>query len=274
MAQTLLQLDNSGYAVGWIAALPHERAAAEAMLDKKHAPPQHKHTNDDNIYSLGSINGSNGEHNVAIASLPPGRHGTTPVATAAVQMLSSFPAIKFGLMVGIGGGIPSDDNDIRLGDVVISKPEGTFGGVRQYDCGKATIHGFEERGILNPPPRVLLNSIGALESKYETSGSAIPTILEAMHKRYPLMAKPRKGPGYIYQGTNYDRLFQSDYEHKNSKRDCGECDVAKEVDRQERSDQDPYIHYGTIASSNQVIKDARKRDLISKNCLCLLESGT
>ena len=82
------------------------------------------------------------------------------------------------------------------------------------------------------------------------------------------MAKPRNGPGYSYQGTNYDRLFQPDYEHINSKRDCSECDSAKEVDRQERSDQDPYIHYGTIASSNQVIKDARKRDLISKNCLC------
>ena len=72
MAQTLPQLDNSEY--------------------EEHAPPQHKHTNDDNIYSLGSINGPNGEHNVAIASLPPGRYGTTPVTTAAAQMLSSFPA--------------------------------------------------------------------------------------------------------------------------------------------------------------------------------------
>jgi hypothetical protein len=49
MPQTLPQLDNSEYAVGWIASIPHERAAAEAMLDKEHAPPQHKHTNDDNI---------------------------------------------------------------------------------------------------------------------------------------------------------------------------------------------------------------------------------
>jgi nucleoside phosphorylase len=140
MAQTLPQLDNSEYAVGWIAALPHERAAAKAMLDKEHAPTQHKHTNDDNIYSLGSINGPNGEHNVVIASLPPGRYGTTPAATAAAQMLSSFPAVKFGLMVGIGGGIPSDGNDIRLGDVVVSKPEGNFGGVRQYDCSTLWAH--------------------------------------------------------------------------------------------------------------------------------------
>lgn len=32
--------------------------------------------------------------------------------------------------------------------------------------------------------------------------------------------------------------------------------------REERSDQDPYIHYGTIASGNQIVKDARKRDLM------------
>ena len=67
---------------------------------------------------------------MVITSLLPGRYGTTPAATAAAQMLSSFPAVIFGLMVGIGSGIPSDDNDIRLGDVVVSKPEGTFGGVR------------------------------------------------------------------------------------------------------------------------------------------------
>ncbi len=267
-------LDNSVYTVGWITALSHERAAAEAMLDKKHLPPQHKHMNDDNIYTLGSVNGPNGKHNVVIASLPPGRYGTTPAATAATQMLSSFPAIKFGLMVGIGGGIPSNHNDIRLGDVVVSRPEGNFGGVKQYDCGKVTARGFEERGALNSPPRVLLNAMGALESKHEIEGSAIPSILEAMYKEYPLMAKPRRGPGYIYQCVDHDRLFHPDYEHIPSKNDCNECDSAQEVIRTERSDRDPFIHYGTIASGNQVIKDARQRDMMSKNCLCFETEAT
>ncbi|PGG95107.1 hypothetical protein AJ79_10258, partial [Helicocarpus griseus UAMH5409] len=267
MALVLPQLDNSEYAVGWIAALPHERAAAEALLDHRHAPPQNKHTKDDNIYSLGSIDGPNGEHNVVIAGLPPGRYGTTPAATAAAQMLSSFPAIKFGLMVGIGGGIPSNDNDIRLGDVVVSKPEGTFGGVRQYGVRKATDHGFEERGSLNSPPRVLLNAMGALQSKHERELSAIPSILEAMYKENSLMAKPRQGPGYIYQGTNNDRLFHPDYAHSASKKDCSECDSSKELAREGRSDQDPYIFYGTIASGDEVVKDARQRDLFL-DCLC------
>ena len=57
-------------------------------------------------------------------------------------------------MVGIGDGIPSDDNDIRMGDFMISKPDGTFGSVRQYDRGKATARGFRERGALKPTPLV------------------------------------------------------------------------------------------------------------------------
>jgi hypothetical protein len=154
--------------------------------------------NNDNIYSLGSINGLNEEHNVIIASLSLGRYETTPAATVTARMLSSFPAVKFELMIGIGGGIPSDDNDIRLGDVVVSKPKDNFRGVKQYNYGKTTTHGFEERGALNFSPRILLNAMGALKSEHKTRGSAIPTILEAMHKHYPLMAKPRKRPGYIY----------------------------------------------------------------------------
>jgi hypothetical protein len=78
----LPQLNNSEYTVGWIAALPHERSAAQSMLDEKHAPPL-KHPNDANIYTLGSIYCSSGKHNVVIASLPPGRSGPGPAATTA-----------------------------------------------------------------------------------------------------------------------------------------------------------------------------------------------
>jgi hypothetical protein len=39
-------------------------------------------------------------------------------------------------MVGIGGGVWSKKNDIRLGDVVISQPTDSHGGVIQWDYGK------------------------------------------------------------------------------------------------------------------------------------------
>jgi hypothetical protein len=54
----------------------------------------------------------------------------------------SFGSIKFGMMIGIGGGVPSAKHDIRLGDVVVGKPRGTSGGVVQYDFGKTTKDGI------------------------------------------------------------------------------------------------------------------------------------
>jgi nucleoside phosphorylase len=81
---------------------------------------------------LGSIGG----HNVAIVCLPAGRIGNNPATAVSTQTLATFKAIRFGLMVGIGGGVPTAEADVRLGDLVVSQPHGSFGGVVQYDRGK------------------------------------------------------------------------------------------------------------------------------------------
>jgi nucleoside phosphorylase len=47
--------------------------------------------------------------------------GTNSAAAVAAQMKSKFVSIRFGLMVGIGGGVPRVESDIRLRDVVISQ---------------------------------------------------------------------------------------------------------------------------------------------------------
>jgi hypothetical protein len=79
-------------------------------------------------------------------------------------MRITFPSIHFGLMVGIGGGVPSTKNDIRLGDIVVSEPTGTLGGVVQYDHGKTVASGvFQQTGMMNQPPQVLLNAIARLK---------------------------------------------------------------------------------------------------------------
>jgi nucleoside phosphorylase len=44
-------------------------------------------------------------------------------------MKIAFPSIRFGLIVGIGGGMPSEEADIRLGDIVVSKPHKVYSGV-------------------------------------------------------------------------------------------------------------------------------------------------
>lgn len=148
MSSSRIRLNHDAYRVGWISALPLEKTAAIAMLDADHASlPQPK--SDNNTYHLGEI----GDHNIVIACLPSGRYGLTSAAVVSQQMLSTFPSIEIGLMVGIGGGVPSTAADIRLGDIVVSKPTGLFPGVVQYDYGKTMGNGsFHRTGSLNNPP--------------------------------------------------------------------------------------------------------------------------
>ena len=87
------------------------------MLDKTH-PQLSQPAGDDNAYLH---SGRKLGHNIVIACLPSGVYGTIAAATVAANMRTTFPSIRFGLMVGIGGGVPSANDDIRLGDVVVSK---------------------------------------------------------------------------------------------------------------------------------------------------------
>ncbi|CAM5999844.1 unnamed protein product [Sphagnum balticum] len=100
------------------------------MLDECH-PRLKKEISDQNDYTLGRI----GIHNVVIACLSAGLIGNGPAALVANDMQHNFP-IKFGLLVGVGGGVSSKKDDIRLGDIVVSEPTGIHGGVVQWDFGK------------------------------------------------------------------------------------------------------------------------------------------
>ncbi|GJN78761.1 hypothetical protein PLIIFM63780_002270 [Purpureocillium lilacinum] len=68
-----------------------------------------------------------------------------------------------------------------------------------------------------------------------------------------------------FQGESNDRLFQAEYEHVNSDSGCEQCDRTRAVHRDARDDTDPVIHYGNIASGNQVVKNANMRDRLSKD---------
>jgi nucleoside phosphorylase len=108
-------------------ARPVELAAAQEMLDEEHPHFECGPTdNDENLCALGSI----GSHKIVIVwCLPAGRIGNNPAAAVATQMRASFKAICFGLMVGVSGGVPSAEADVRLGDVVVGQPHATFPGV-------------------------------------------------------------------------------------------------------------------------------------------------
>ncbi|CAG8262989.1 unnamed protein product [Penicillium salamii] len=261
------------YGIAWIAALPIERAAAEAMLDEEHAAPTGfiRHQTDANVYTWGRV----GEHNIVIASLAPGVYGTTSAATTASSLLASLPSIRVGLMVGIGGGIarPDEGQDIRLGDVVVSQPSGTTGGVCQYDLIKAKSGDKSERkGFLGRPPTVLLNALGSIQAYHERKDSKVPCFLQEMLEKNPKMGKRSKqNSGYTYQGFDNDRLFTASCDHIPGP-DCRDCDTADEVQRDARETTNPDIHYGTIASGNTLVKDAATRDRIvvdiGEDCIC------
>jgi nucleoside phosphorylase len=224
-----------------------------AMLDEEHLPLS-QHTEDDNAYTLGRI----GEHNVVIACLPAGQMGTNSAATVAAQMKYSFGGIRFRLMVGIGAGVPSEDHDIRLGDVVVSKPGKQNGGVVQYDFGRTIEEGrFVPTGSLNAPPSVLLTAVNTLQARNNFRGNRLVHYLSVMDT--PMLKRK-----YTYQGEDNDKLFEAAYDHVGTGSTCERCDISKLVKRHARDDTNPIVHYGTIASGNQVMRHGTTRDRLRR----------
>lgn len=249
------------YSVGWICALPVEFAASIGMLDERHdALPLP--ASDKNNYALGKI----GDHNVVMSCLPAAGTGIASAARLVERMQSTFPKLRFGLMVGVGGGVPTDENDIRLGDIVVSMPTGTDTGVIQYDFGKTVQEGkFVRTGSLNRPPRALLNAVGYLQSKHMLQGSDVLHHMCNMIQKYPNMRASS-----AYPGIECDVFYEADYDHPGKPSTCARCDASKIIDREERTDTSPSIWYGLIASGSQVMRDGKTRDKLQAqlNVLC------
>jgi nucleoside phosphorylase len=235
------------YTIGWICALQEEYEAACRMLDGEFDGPEASEANDNNTYVFGLIGG----HNVVIGCLPNGLYGTSSAASVARDMVRSFPNLRFALMVGIGGGAPTRERDIRLGDVVVSAPHGGFGGVVQYDFGKRLPNGrFQRTGQLNSPPGVLLGVIPEMRRRHDD-----PRKPDRVAEHLKLMDDM---PGY--QHPTQDRLYRADYEHKSGK-NCENCEVDGLKERPRRgTSREVTVHYGIIASANSVMKNATERD--------------
>ncbi|KAH9226963.1 hypothetical protein K456DRAFT_1097808 [Colletotrichum gloeosporioides 23] len=185
-------------------------------------------------------------------------------------MVRSYPNLRFVLMVGIGGGVPTakDDlkeageNEIHLGDIVVSKPSGGHGAVIQYDFGKEhQVHGFESTGYLNIPPSAILAAVTTLQSDHDLNGtdslaSRIEEILCDKPKWRRLFGRPE---------NTSDSLYGAEYVHVDMASTCTGCDETKIIRRgRDVEDRVPRVHYGVIASGNRVMRDARMRDLLAK----------
>jgi nucleoside phosphorylase len=186
-------------------------------------------------------------------------------------------------MVGIGGGIPPK---VRLGDVVVSAPVDQFSGVVQWDRGKGVHGNFERTGSLNNPPISLRAALNKLQTEHEMNGPKIPNYLQELKQKWPRLAAK-----YLKSDLRQDNLFRADYEHISeiSSADCSVASASSDLGEEEydeddeeeeattsckfcdktrtvkRKPRDMRIHYGLIASGNQVIKDAAIRDKLKKD---------
>lgn len=230
----------------------HTRKAQTVRIDEEHNVKLRHNPADTNIYTLGCI----GEHNVVIACLPAGRPGTHNAATVAANMRSRFKSLRFSLLVGTGGDVPSDKADVRLGDVVISQPVNQHGGVVNYDFGKDILDGFIRTGSLKEPPTILLNALSLLKSSRRRGRSNFATYLSKITSRLPDFARDKAGP---------DILLKPGYNHVGGDT-CEKCSSDEQEKRPPRKDQElVQVHYGTIASGNRVMRDGEKSDITSGN---------
>ncbi|UKZ53982.1 hypothetical protein TrVGV298_007786 [Trichoderma virens] len=265
--------DPMGYTIGWICAIEKEYVAAQVFLDEKYERPDRLPPNDNNKYTLGRI----GKHNIVIAVLPNGKYGVSSAAGVARDMLHSFPNIRIGLLVGIGGGAPSLTHDIRLGDVIVGVSNNGKSAVFQYDFRKA-IQGqeFLKTGFLNQPPPVLRTAINGLMAQYEIEGNQLREAVDSVLNKNPRLRKR----GYMRPEAITDRLYRSQVIHPlNSGTSCATVcgdDPSSLIKRHQREedDDDPLVHYGLIASANMLMKDALVRDeLIAKEGILCFEMG-
>lgn len=242
------------FQIGWICALHIELSAAILMLDEEFPDEFERDHNDTNTYCFGKIH----NHYVVIACLPSERYGTNSAAIVATNMMRSFSSsLRIGLLVGVGAGAWSPDNDIRLGDIVVGSSQSSPGAVVQYDYKKDLADGRPQLiGKLNNPPTSLATALGALRARHAILQQKYPTYLQDVVNM--------KIPGFLRPAPESDRLFQADYIHPQNQPKCDYCSSDKEHKRQEREEAAPQVFYGTVASGNTVIKDAVTRDRIQE----------
>jgi nucleoside phosphorylase len=281
-----------------ICALPLEYNAVSLVFDEfwdEDGDQYGRAAGDVNSYTTGRI----GKYNVVLALLS--HMGKANAASAAASARSSYGGVRLALLVGICGGVPragnGEDDEILLGDIVISKT------IVQYDFGRQFPDKFMRKDtvedILSNPNKDVRNLLVTFET--DRGRDRIQERTVYFLKQLQANATRRKRGGkYKYPGTAEDKLFEASYRHKHhvsptcicsgchGKSDpvCDEalnslcddlgCDERYlvlrerlEMKRQLEQDngdeaQEPAIHVGPIASGDTVMKSGEDRDRTSK----------
>lgn len=243
------------YDFGWLCPLRREKAAV--FFDEEYPPElaDDKHT----FYSCGKI----GPHNVVIVSLDDD-YGWDSTKSEVLKLRQTFKNLQAILLVGVGGGAPTVENDVRLGDVVVSERTKHNQAIVQLNAH--TLREVSGRSYFRPPSQLLLRAAHALNEENQKGtetnalGARLISQINDIVKRNPNMKS-------LQRPASPDQLFESDYHHTDRNRSCPECqcDETRARDRPRRSTPEfPKIHAGPMASLDEVLRDASKRDQVAK----------
>ncbi|KAF4899185.1 Aminodeoxyfutalosine nucleosidase [Colletotrichum fructicola] len=263
-------------------ALLLESDAVEGQLSEYYQTsslPNQKLASDINTYSRGRV----GSHQVVLVHLA--GMGKSNAAVAAANCKNSFPDIKLALVVGICGGVPSYVSDIQrnivLGDIIVSEGLIPFDYGRQFPDKFAMKNGMGDI-LTKPTPaiRSLLNKLKGQNGRRHLTQRTCQYLGKGPHdlQRHA-----------VYPGVDEDKLYEEAYRHKHRySSDCLtctddkdsvckaarslscevlQCDNEKLVHRTRLGQQDsrgPAIHFGLMASGDQVMKSGEHRNNIAK----------
>ncbi|KAL7904198.1 purine and uridine phosphorylase [Trichoderma velutinum] len=251
-------------AFGWICDTRLDYVAAKAFLDEtliKDVTLESDTSFSGNMYTFGKI----GDKQVLIV-LCSDTNGRASREITVADIGHNFPGVKLCLMVGIGGGAPSQQHDIRLGDVVVATESES-----RFAIGRGTgiiFLGSDDapQVISVPPPTALGTALRRLRTHHGMHGNRIKEeVNKTLAKERSLLRDYSSPPAAA------DRLYRPEVVH--SKNSVTSCPVAYGdhpehlVERPERGeyDDDPAIHFGRIFSRDTLMKDASLRDKLSSN---------
>ncbi|OQE25197.1 hypothetical protein PENSTE_c006G09838 [Penicillium steckii] len=249
----------ANFFLGWLCAEPCEFYEAEKMFDKRYSSTHLvQATNDENDYHLGQI----GEHYVVMNCPISQASDESQAPKIAKDMKSTFPQIRFILLVGIGGAAPSKQNDIRLGDVVFGLK------VHPYSHGAVNEDPSDDSTETKQPPEPLLAATTLLKTG---DRSNIP-LQAAKNFILPEDDSARR--------PTRDILYESEYSCEGPGCDCKdpqkENPSSHEQDRPLAKHRDHImIHTGIVGSAGRFMRIGKKRASYSKthNIICF-ETGT
>jgi nucleoside phosphorylase len=194
------------FEIAIVCALAVEYNAVSLVIDQfwdEGGDRYKKAVGDPNTYTTGRI----GAFDVVVALLP--SMGKASAAGAAASLRSSYPELKLALLAGICGGVPkaATDNEVLLGDVVISKT------VVQYDLGRQFPDDFATKDTLGRPTKNIRNLVAFLETELarERLEQRTAFFLEQLQRT---AIQKRRRANYRYPGADNDILFEATYRHK------------------------------------------------------------